>query len=123
MLIKKRMNYKIVLTKSISKINFTMNTIHFIPLLIGQVQMCHSPNPLEWTIVIVTVGAILVGSGIAATGIVSIAGTVITMLVAGASMEAISAAVAGTSQTFGVIGASLELVAVLVNGVKSILGC
>jgi hypothetical protein len=50
-----------------------MNTIHFIPVLIGQVQMCHSPNPLEWTIIIVTVGAILVGSGIAATGIASIA--------------------------------------------------
>ncbi|MBD0265114.1 MAG: hypothetical protein ICV78_21040 [Tolypothrix sp. Co-bin9] len=100
-----------------------MNIIHFIPVLIGQIQMCHTPNPLEWTIVIVTVGAILVGSGIAATGIVSIASTVITMLIAGASMEAISAAVAGTLQTFGVIGGSLELVAVLVNGVKTILGC
>jgi hypothetical protein len=77
MLIKNRMNYKKVLTKSRSTINFTMNTIHFIPVFIGQFKMCHSPNPLKWTIVIVTVGAILVGSGIAATGIVSIATTVI----------------------------------------------
>jgi hypothetical protein len=44
-------------------------------------------------------------------------------MIAGASMEAISAAVAGTQQTFGVIGGSLELVVVLVNSVKSILGC
>ncbi|MEH2272699.1 MAG: hypothetical protein V7K68_30470 [Nostoc sp.] len=65
------------------------------------IQVCHSPNPLEWTIVTVTVGAILVGSGIAATGIVSIASTVITMLIAGASMEAISAAVGAMLSTIG----------------------
>lgn len=42
------------------------------------IQVCHSPNPLEWTIIIAIVGAISVGSGIAATGIVSIASIVIT---------------------------------------------
>lgn len=87
------------------------------------IQACHSPNPLEWTIIIAIIGAILVGSGIAATGIASIASTVITMLIAGSSMEAISAAVVGTLQTFGVIGGSLEVVAQLVYAVKSILGC
>ena len=78
---------------------------------------------MEWTIVTVTVGAILVGSGIAATGIVSIASTVITMLIAGASMEAISAAVGAMFNTIAATTASFELVAMLVNGVKSILGC
>ncbi|MBD2244843.1 hypothetical protein [Nostoc sp. FACHB-888] len=87
------------------------------------IQVCHSPNPLEWTIIIAIVGAISVGSGIAATGIVSIASTVITMLIAGASMEAISAAVGAMLNTIGAATASLELVAVLVNGVKNILGC
>ena len=28
------------------------------------IQACHSPNPLEWTIIIATIGAILVGSGV-----------------------------------------------------------
>ncbi|MEH2417882.1 hypothetical protein [Nostoc sp.] len=87
------------------------------------IQACHSPNPLEWTIVILIVGGISVGSGIAATGIVSIASTVITMLIAGASIEAISAAVAAMFNTITATTASLELVAMLVNGVKSILGC
>lgn len=87
------------------------------------IQVCHSPNPLEWTIIIAIVGAISVGSGIAATGIVSIASTVITMLIAGASIETISAAVAAMLNTIGATTASLELVAVLVNGVKNILGC
>ena len=87
------------------------------------IQVCHSPNPLEWTIIIAIVGAISVGSGIAATGIVSIASTVITMLIAGSSMEAISAAVGALFNTIGATTASLELVAVLVNGVKSVLGC
>ncbi|MCC5650716.1 hypothetical protein LC609_12905 [Nostoc sp. XA013] len=87
------------------------------------IQVCHSPNPLEWTIIIAIVGAISVGSGIAATGIVSIASTVITMLIAGASMEAISAAVGAMLNTIGATTASLELVAMLVNGVKNILGC
>ncbi|MEH2074976.1 MAG: hypothetical protein V7K57_11380 [Nostoc sp.] len=87
------------------------------------IQACHSPNPLEWTIVTVTVGAILVGSGIAATGIVSIASTAITMLIAGASIEVISAALGGMFNTITATTASLELVAMLVNGVKSILGC
>ncbi|MBN4002602.1 hypothetical protein [Nostoc sp. LPT] len=84
---------------------------------------CHSPNPLEWSIIIAIVGAISVGLGIAATGIVSIASTVITMLIGGASMEAISATVRGMLSTIGATTASLELVAVLVNGVKNVLGC
>ncbi len=87
------------------------------------IQACHSPNPLEWTIIIAIVGAISVGSGIAATGIVSIASIVITMLIAGASMEAISAAVGAMFSTIGATTASFELVAMLVNGVKNILGC
>jgi len=78
---------------------------------------------LEWTIVIAIVGAISVGAGIAATGIVSIASIVITMVIAGASIEAISAAVGAMLNTIGATTASLELVTVLVNGVKSILGC
>ncbi|HYX15361.1 MAG TPA: hypothetical protein VE944_13540 [Nostoc sp.] len=87
------------------------------------IQVSHSPNPLEWSIIIAIVGTVSVGSGIAATGIVSIASTVITMLIAGASMEAISAAVGAMLNTIGATTASLELVAVLVNGVKNILGC
>ncbi|MHC5725335.1 MAG: hypothetical protein ACYT04_47675 [Nostoc sp.] len=87
------------------------------------IEACHSPNPLEWTIVIVIVGAILAGSGIAATGILSISSTVITMLIAGASMETISAAVGAMLNTIYAAGASVQLVAMLVNGVKSILGC
>lgn len=87
------------------------------------IQVFHSPNPLEWTIIIATIGAILVGSGIAATGIVSTASIVITMLIAGASMPAISAAIAGMFNTITATTASLELVAVLVNAVKVILGC
>ncbi|MEH2413419.1 hypothetical protein [Nostoc sp.] len=87
------------------------------------IQACHSSNPLEWTIVIFIVGGISVGSGIAATGIVFIASTVITILIAGASIEAISAAVAAMVNTITATTASLELVTVLVNGVKSILGC
>ncbi|MCC5630165.1 hypothetical protein [Nostoc sphaeroides] len=87
------------------------------------IQACHSPNPLEWTTVIAIVGAILAGSDIAATGIVSISSTVITMLIAGASMETISAAVGAMLNTIGATTASLELVAVLVNSIKSILGC
>ncbi|MCF2147430.1 hypothetical protein IQ276_013585 [Desmonostoc muscorum LEGE 12446] len=87
------------------------------------IQVCHSPNPLEWTIVIAIIGAILAGSGIAATGIVSIASTVITMLIAGASIEAISAAIGGMLNTIGAATASVQLVAMLVNAVKSILGC
>ncbi|MGF2037905.1 MAG: hypothetical protein RMZ43_021730 [Nostoc sp. CmiVER01] len=71
---------------------------------------CYSRRNLSWF-------------GIAATGIVSIASTVITMLVAGASMEAISAAGGALFNTIGATTASLELVAVLVNGVKNILGC
>ncbi|MEH2447672.1 MAG: hypothetical protein V7K18_18405 [Nostoc sp.] len=78
---------------------------------------------MEWTIIIAIVGAISVGSGIAATEIVSIASTVITMLIAGASMEAISATVGAMLSTIGATTASLELVAVLVNGVKNVLGC
>lgn len=84
---------------------------------------CHSPNPLEWSIIIAIVSAISVGSDIATTGILSIASTVITMLIAGASMEAISAAVGAMLNTIGATTASFELVAMLVNGVKSILGC
>ena len=87
------------------------------------IQACHSPNPLEWTIVIAIVGAILAGSGIAATGILSISSTVITMLIAGASMETISAAVGAMLNTIYSVTASVQLVAMLVNGVKSILGC
>ncbi|MEH2320675.1 hypothetical protein [Nostoc sp.] len=87
------------------------------------IQASHSPNPLEWTIVIVIVGGISVGSGIAATGIVSIASTVITMLIAGASIETISAAIGAMFNTITATTASLELVTLLVNGVKSILGC
>ncbi|MEH1886013.1 MULTISPECIES: hypothetical protein [unclassified Nostoc] len=45
------------------------------------------------------------------------------MLIAGASIEAISAAVAAMFNTITATTASLELVTVLVNGVKSILGC
>ncbi len=74
------------------------------------IQVCHSPNPLEWTIIIAIVGAVLVGSGIAATGIVSIASTVITMLIAGASMEAISTTVGAFLNTIGATTASFELV-------------
>ncbi|WP_335233138.1 hypothetical protein [Nostoc sp.] len=55
--------------------------------------------------------------------IVSIASTVITMLIAGATMEAISAAVGAMLNTIAATTASFELVAMLVNGVKSILGC
>ncbi|MEH1808644.1 hypothetical protein [Nostoc sp.] len=87
------------------------------------IQACHSPNPLEWTIVIAMIGAILAGSGIAATGILSISSTVITMLIAGASMETISAAVGAMLNTIYAATASVQLVAMLVNGVKSILGC
>ena len=87
------------------------------------IRACRSPNPLEWSIIIAIVGAISVGSGIAATGILSIASTVITMLIAGASMEAISAAVGAMLNTIGATTASLELVGMLVNGVKNILGC
>ncbi|BDI17224.1 hypothetical protein ANSO36C_30260 [Nostoc cf. commune SO-36] len=61
--------------------------------------------------------------GIAATGIVSIASTVITMLIAGASMEAISTAVGGLPNTIYATTASFGLVTMLVNGVKNILGC
>ncbi|MDZ8222954.1 hypothetical protein [Nostoc sp. ChiVER01] len=45
------------------------------------------------------------------------------MLIAGASLEGISAAVRALFNTIGATTASLELVAVLVNGVKNILGC
>lgn len=103
--------------------NFTMNTIHFIPVLIGQVQMCHSPNPLEWTIIIATVGGILVLSGVGAAGIASVAGMLVPMLVSGASIEAITASVTAALQTITTIGASLEVVAQLVYAVKVILGC
>lgn len=78
---------------------------------------------MEWTIVIAIVGAILAGSGIAATEILSISSTVITMLIAGASMETISAAVGATLNTIYAATASVQLVAMLVNGIKSILGC
>ncbi|MEH2375067.1 hypothetical protein [Nostoc sp.] len=87
------------------------------------IQVCHSHNPLEWTIIIAIVGAILAGSGIAATGILSISSTVITMLIAGTSMETISAAIGAMFNTISATTASVQLVAILVNGVKSILGC
>ncbi|MEH2281199.1 MAG: hypothetical protein V7K90_07615 [Nostoc sp.] len=45
------------------------------------------------------------------------------MLIAGASIKAISAAVAAMFDTITATTTSVELVAVLVNGVKSILGC
>jgi len=87
------------------------------------IQVCHSPNPLEWTIIIATVGGILAVSGIAATGIFSISSTVITMLIAGASIETISATIGAMLNTIYAASASVGLVAELVNGVKSILGC
>ncbi|WP_292730268.1 hypothetical protein [Nostoc sp. JL31] len=45
------------------------------------------------------------------------------MLIAGASMETISAAVGAMLNTIYAATASVQLVAMLVNGVKSILGC
>ncbi|MBW4455155.1 MAG: hypothetical protein KME55_21950 [Nostoc indistinguendum CM1-VF10] len=64
---------------------------------------------MEWSIIVAIFGAISVGLGIAATGIVFIASTVITMLIAGASIEAISAAVGTMLNTIGATNASLEL--------------
>ncbi|MFN6462044.1 MAG: hypothetical protein RMZ41_009375 [Nostoc sp. DedVER02] len=45
------------------------------------------------------------------------------MLIAGASIKAISAAVGAMVNTIGAATASVQLVAMLVNAVKNILGC
>ncbi|GAA6621184.1 hypothetical protein [Scytonema sp. NUACC26] len=100
-----------------------MSTIHLATLIIAQVSVCHNPTPLEWGIIVTVVGGILALSGVGITGIVSVAGTLVPMIVAGASFDSIAATIAGMASTIGSVATSLEIVTQLVIIVKSILGC
>ncbi len=99
--------------------NFTINIIH-----LAQSGACQSPNPLQWTIILVTLSPILVILGVSGTGIVAaVASTLVPMIVAGASFDAMAPVIAPLITPIATVTGSLELVAMLVNAVKGILGC
>jgi hypothetical protein len=97
--------------------------IQVFQVVIGQVQaggVCHSPNPFELTLIVALIGGIgvfSVGSGIA---IVSMANTIVALLISGASIGAVVAAVSGNAAA---TGGSLEVITQMVLTIKGILGC
>ncbi len=69
-----------------------LNSIILIqPYLAG--LMCHNPNPLEWAIIIALVGGCAVFSGAGVVATVSIATTVVSLIMAGDSIAAIAATI------------------------------
>lgn len=101
----------------------SLELIQLSQIVIGQVYAgaaCHAPNPFELTLLVALIGAVgvfSVGSGIA---IVSMASTIATLLVSGASISAVVAAISGNATATGV---SLEVITQMVLIIKGILGC
>lgn len=66
----------------------------------------------------------IIGSGIVAASagisVITLATTIVSLILSGANVEAIAAAIAAQ---IGSIAASVEIVAVLYQGIKGILGC
>ena len=96
-----------------------LNSIVLIqPYLAG--LMCHNPNPLEWALIIALVGGCAVFSGAGVVATVSIATTIVTLIIAGEPIAAIAAAI---TSNIAVALASIEGVAQVVYAIKEVLGC
>jgi hypothetical protein len=97
--------------------------IQVFQVVIGQVQAggaCHSPNPFELTLIVALMGGIGVFSVASGIAIVSMANTIVALLISGASIGAVVAAVSGNAAA---TGGSLELITQMVLTIKGILGC
>lgn len=81
---------------------------------------CHNPNPFEWTLIISLVSAVSVFSVLSGAALVTMSTTIVSMILAGASISAILAVIAGDAT---VTGGLMELISILIISIKSILGC
>ncbi|MDY6803442.1 MAG: hypothetical protein SXA11_06495 [Cyanobacteriota bacterium] len=96
-----------------------LNSIILIqPYLAGAI--CQNPNPLEWVLIVALVGGCVVFSGAGAVAIASVAGTMVSLIIAGSSLATIAAAVTGDA---ALAGGALEIIAGMVIAIKGILGC
>jgi hypothetical protein len=99
----------------------SINIIEFLPVVLGQVQACPAPNPIQMALIVALVAAIgIVGVGASVVAITSVATIIVQQILAGASIVAIAAAIEVDVQTTGV---SLGILAALVASIQNILGC
>lgn len=90
------------------------------PVILAFGETCSAPNPLQWGIIIGLVAtAGLVAIAAAGVTTASIATTIVTMIMAGASIETIAAAIAGDAATGGNLVAVIGTIVVAIKGVLS----
>lgn len=84
------------------------------------IALCSIPNPFQWIAILSLIagaGVFTVSSGVS---IATIGVTIVTMLMAGASFEAISTTI---GSHIAIATGSLHLLTEMIAGIASILGC
>jgi hypothetical protein len=82
--------------------------------------MCHAPNPFEFALIVSLVTATLVASTASGFAFVSIAVTLVELLVSGEGLGTIAMILSGD---LSVAGVGMEVIYNLIYGIKNILGC
>lgn len=105
----------------------SMEIIYFTPLpeishfIIGRVgSSCAEPSWWQFLIIIGLVAASGLFVASAGVGIAGIATTLVGLIMAGASLDAIAAALGGH---LGVAGSSLNILSILIGAIRGVLGC
>jgi|GEM_PF-6543035 len=75
--------------------------MHLLQLTMQSVIACHDPNPFEWTLIISLASAVSIFSVLSGAALVTMLTTIVSMILAGASISAILAAIAGDATGTG----------------------
>lgn len=91
------------------------------PVILAFGETCSAPNPLQWGIIIGLVAtAGLVSFAAAGVTVASVGTTIVTMIMAGSSIETIAAAITGDVATGGGL---VTVLGGIVATIRGVLGC
>jgi energy-converting hydrogenase Eha subunit C len=106
----------------IQALNITMfsHILGIFPIILGGLETCSNPNPVQWLLVISLIGASGLLAVASSSAFVAVAATMIPMIIAGETIADILTAITGS---VAVSAGGLEILTGVVFGIKNILGC